>query len=79
MTEKTALFLLSIAVCWHLILASGFLVMAGLAERLPVAPVPEEVPITPVRNDVVDHGRLDVAALLSATDAQRMSLQEAAA
>ena len=37
--------------------SAGLLVMARLAQRLPVSFVPEELRIAPMRQDVVDHRR----------------------
>ena len=50
--------------------------MTALAQRTPVAPVPEQVLITAMRNDVVDDGSSGVLAVLHAFLAERMRLQE---
>ena len=59
-----------------LILAPCLSVMAALAQRTPVAPVPEQVLITAMRNDVVDDGSSGVLAVLHAFLAERVYLQE---
>src|SRR5471032_2856013 len=52
-------------------------VMAGPTERLPVLPIPEQILISPVRDDVVnDSGRLDEPLALT-PGTQRMTAQEA--
>jgi len=48
--------------------------MASLAERLPVALIPEQLLIAPVRNDVVYHCGRSEPALSLAHDAQGMPL-----
>ena len=52
--------------------SAGFLVMAILAQRLPVLLIPEQILVTPVRNDVVHHRRSSQPAFLLALDAQWM-------
>ena len=66
----------SVVVHRCLILAPCLLVMAALAKGTPVAPVPEQVLITAMRDDVVDDGRSGVLALLHALLAERVRLQE---
>ena len=58
-----------------MILVSGFDTVMSVTEALPVAPVPEENAVSPVRLDVIHIGRLDVAALLHALHTQRMCLK----
>lgn len=58
-----------------MILIPGLDAVVTVAEALPVAPVPEENAVSSVRFDVVDIGRLDVAALLQALHTQRMCLK----
>jgi len=65
----------SILVLRGVILISGLDAVVTVAEALPVAPVPEENTVSPVRFDVIDIGRLDVAALLHALHTQRMCLK----
>ena len=50
--------------------------MASLAERLPVALIPEQPLISPVRNDVIHHRCGHDLALRMTEGAQRMLLQE---
>ena len=51
--------------------------MARLAKRLPVALIPEQRLIAPMRDDVVDHGRRDDRPALQTFLAQRMPAQDA--
>lgn len=53
----------SVVVGRCLVLASCLLIMTTLAERSPVAPVPEELRITSVCFDVIHHRCLHVLAL----------------
>ena len=50
--------------------------MVPMAQGLPVAPVPEQLLVTTVWNDVVDVCCLHVPAFLHALYAQRVCLQE---
>ena len=61
-----------------LVLVPRLLIVTALAERLPVRSIPEELRITTVRNDVVDHGGLHISwrILLHASDAKWVSFQE---
>ena len=54
------------------VLAAGLLVMAALAQRLPVIPVPELQALAPVRLDVVNDAGFHDQATLKTTDAQRV-------
>ncbi len=54
------------------VLTHGFAIMAALAQRLPVVPVPELQPLAPVRLDVIDHTGLNNQPELSTTNAQRV-------
>ena len=47
-----------------------------LAQRLPVAGVPEQVIVSLMGSNVIDDGRIDHPALLLALDAERMREQE---
>ena len=58
------------------ILGHRFRVVAVLAERLPVAPIPEQFLVTTMGNDVVNHGCLNILTLGKATNTQWMSLKE---
>ena len=55
------------------IFQAGLLIVACLAQRLPVTLIPEEAAITTVRNDMVDNRRTGVPSLSFAHRAQRMS------
>ena len=50
--------------------------MAALAQRTPVAPVPEQFLITTMRDDVVNDRGLSVLAALHALLAERVRLQK---
>ena len=65
----------SVLVLGSVILVSCLDAVVTVAEALPVAPVPEENTVSSVRFDVIDIGRLDVAALLHALHTQRMCLK----
>lgn len=56
-------------------LCHRFSVMALLAKTLPVCPVPEQLWITAVRHDVVNHSCSGVSPLFHADNAQWMRLQ----
>ena len=51
-------------------------VVMALTERLPVAPVPEELLVSPVGYDVVDNCCFHVPAFFPALHAQRVGLQK---
>jgi hypothetical protein len=61
-----------------LVLVPCLLIVTSLAEWLPVRSVPEELRITAVWNDMIDHGCLRISwrVLLHAAYAQWVSLQE---
>ena len=65
----------SILVLRGVILVSGLDAVVTVAEALPVALIPEENTVSSVRLDVIDIGRLDVAALLHALHTQWMRLK----
>ena len=50
--------------------------MAVLAQRLPVAPIPEQNRIAAMRNDMVNNGCRRKFSVLSAFDAERIFSQE---
>ena len=52
--------------------ASGFLIMAFLAQRFPVCLIPEQPLVTPVRNDMIHHGRRDDLSLRLTESTERM-------
>ena len=58
-----------------MILVPGLDAVVSVTEALPVALIPEEHAVSPVRLNVIDIGRLDVAALLHALHTQRMCLK----
>ena len=58
-----------------MILVAGLLTVTGMTKALPVALVPEQRVVSSVRLDVIDIGRLDVAALLHALHTQWMRLK----
>ena len=59
-----ALAAFSVVIRWVAVLAPGLFVVTALAKAAPVASIPEERRISPVRNDVVDHRCFDVASFL---------------
>ena len=56
----------SVMIGWMAIFPSGLLVVTTLAKAAPVAAIPEERRISPVRNDVIDHCCFDVPSFLQA-------------
>ena len=66
----------SVVIGWRLILTSGLLVVAALAQRTPVAAVPEQLLITTVRDHMIHDRCLHVFALLHTLLTQRVRLQE---
>ena len=59
----------------RLILPPRLDTVVPVAQGLPVAPVPEELLITTVRNDVIHVRRLNVPSFLHALHAQRVCLK----
>ena len=59
----------------RLILPPRLDTVMAMAQGLPVAPVPEELLITTVRNDVIHVRRLNVPSFLHALYAQRVHLK----
>ena len=59
----------------RLILPPRLDTVVPVAQGLPVAPVPEELLITTVRNDVIHVRRLNVPSFLHALYAQRVHLK----
>lgn len=57
----------------------SLLVVASLAQRLPVVSVPEQFGVTAVGNDVVDHSGLDQSALRLTPSAQGVRMEESCA
>lgn len=58
------------------ILGHRFRVVAMLAERLPVAPIPEQFLVTTMGNDMVNHRGTNILTTGKATDTQRVCLEE---
>lgn len=65
----------SVLVLRGVILVSGFDAVVTVAEALPVALIPEQHAVSPVRLDVINIGRLDIASLLHTLHTQRMCLK----
>ena len=65
----------SVVVGRCVVVRPGLHAVVTVAERLPVALIPEQRPVTSVRNDVVYVSRLDVPAFLHALHTQRMCFQ----
>ena len=59
----------------RLILPPRLDTVMAMAQGLPVAPVPEELLVTTVRNDVIHVRRLNVPSFLHALRTQRMRLK----
>ena len=58
------------------ILGQRLLIMAGFTKTLPVGPVPEQLLVSTMGCDVVNHSGFRVPALLYTLGAQRMGLKE---
>ena len=58
------------------VFSSGLLIVALLTQRLPVRPVPEELRISSVRNDVIHNRRRRCDAMSQALLAEWMKCQE---
>lgn len=54
---------------------TGFVIVAGLAQRLPVALVPEEFRIATMRDDVVNDRRGNISSVPLTLSAQRMPMK----
>ena len=54
----------------------GLMIMAAFAKRLPVAFVPKQLHVAPVRDDVVNHGGGREFALLHTFRTQRMAAKK---
>ena len=57
------------------VLCHGFGIMAGFAERLPIVPIPEQFPISPMGNDMIHNCCLHITSFGKASDAKGMRLQ----
>ena len=67
--------LTSIPIFRILILCPGLRVMALFTQSLPVAPIPKQLLVTAVRNDVVNDRSFGVLTLHHTLDAQRMGFE----
>ena len=67
--------LFSVPIFRRMIFVTRLDAVMSVAERLPVALIPEQNAVTAVRFDVVDIGRLDVTSCLQALYTQRMPLK----
>ena len=67
---------ISILVFRTVILPPSFPVMTRFAERLPVAPVPEQFLVTAVWNNVIHNCGLGISSLLQALRTQRVALKK---
>ena len=61
-------FLCSVVVSRCLILSSGLLIVTSFAERTPIAPVPEKLLVSAMRNDMVNDRSFSEEALLLTHD-----------
>ena len=59
--------------------SSCFLIMAAFAKRLPVAFIPKQLHVAPVRDDMVNHGSGREFALLHTCRTQRMAAEKTCA
>ena len=66
---------MSIMVLRRLILSPRFHAVMTVTQSLPVAPIPEQLHVTTVRNDVVDVRCLHVRPFLHTLHTQRVHLQ----
>ena len=57
-------------VLWRLVLSSCFHTVMAVAKGLPVTPIPEELLVTTMRNDMVNVRRLHVQPFLHTFHAQ---------
>ena len=58
------------------IFQASLLVVVGLAQRLPIAPIPEQISVSTVRYDVINHRRFHIPSLRQALNTQRMGGEE---
>ena len=57
------------------VLCHGFGIVAGFAESLPIVPIPEQFPISPMGNDMIHNRCLHITSFGKASDAKGMGLQ----
>ena len=67
---------MSVAVGGPAVLETGFPVVAGFAQRLPIALIPEQLQVTPVGLYMVNHRRSNVSSVPLALSAQRMPMKK---
>ena len=61
---------------WSAVFQAGLLIVVSFAQRLPIALIPEKIPVTTVRYDVVNHRCFHVPPLLQALNTKRMGREE---
>ena len=69
----------SISVCRTAVLPPGFPVMTRFTERLPIAPIPEQLLVAAVWNNVIHNRCFGIASLLHAFHTQRVALKKCSA
>ena len=57
------------------VLCHGFGIVAGFAESLPIVPIPEQFPISPVGDDMIHNRCLHITSFGKASHAKGMGLQ----
>ena len=57
------------------VLCHGFGIVAGFAESLPIVPIPEQFPISPMRNDMIRNSCLHITSFGKAPHTKGMGLQ----
>lgn len=57
------------------VLCHCFGIVAGFAESLPIIPIPEQFPISPMGNDMIHNRCLHITSFGKASDAKGMGLQ----
>ena len=69
----------SVGVRRSVILPPGFPVMTRFTERLPIAPIPEQLLVAAVWNNVIHNRCFGIASLLHAFHTQRVALKKCSA
>ena len=57
------------------VLCHRFGIVAGFAKSLPIVPIPEQFPISPMRNDMIHNRCLHITSFGKATNTKGMGLQ----
>ena len=57
------------------VLCHRFGIVAGFTESLPIVPIPEQFPISPVRNDMIHNCCLHITSFSKATNTKGVGLQ----